>query len=344
MKRVRNLILGANLAVIIATVTAYLSPQIHPETSVVPGLLSLAFPLLLILNILFAVGWLVARSYFSLLSLAVIVLGWNAVVSTINLSPDAQSDGQVLKVATLNFHHMIDLNEDQLPSQDQIQEVYDKMGRPDVLCLQESGAVQRYQDALGFKHYHRLDNKYNVLFTNFEIIDHEVIEPGPGHTRSGWYDLNVYGDTIRLFHLYLASNRITAQSEELMEEGSLQDGDSWRQAGSILGRYARASKIRAHQAQLIRESIDVSPYPVLVCGDFNDVPLSYSVVKVQGGLSDTFVEKGRGTGTSYAGKLRGLRIDYIMVDEDFDVLTHRTPRLDISDHYPVIAEIRITDL
>ena len=344
MKRIRNVILGANILVIMVTLVAFLSPMVHPEKSVIPGLMSLAFPILIILNGLFVLVWIVLKNYAALLSLTAILLGWNTVTNFLNFNRSANITDDAITVATLNMHHMVDLNESRRPSEAQVLSLVEDLDSPDLLCLQESGPARRYQEALGFEHFHRIEGTSNAIFSNFEILDHGTIDPGPGHTRSGWYDVLLPADTVRMFLLYLASNRITAESEKLMEEGSLQEAESWREAGSLALRYARASKVRAAQAALIREAIDASPHPVLVCGDFNDVPLSYSVATIRRDLSDTFKARGRGTGTTYAGKLPGLRIDYILVDDRFEVLSHRVPRLDVSDHHPVIAKIRITDL
>jgi endonuclease/exonuclease/phosphatase family metal-dependent hydrolase len=76
-----------------------------------------------------------------------------------------------------------------------------------------------------------------------------------------------------------------------------------------------AFAMRARQAEILREHIAASPHPVIVCGDFNDTPLSYSYRLMSKGLKDSFMEKGWGLGTTYAGALPALRIDYILCSQ-----------------------------
>ena len=66
-------------------------------------------------------------------------------------------------------------------------------------------------------------------------------------------------------------------------------------------RLKRAFVKRAKQADLIEASINTSPYPVIVCGDFNDTPCSYAYNTISTTLKDAFVESGNGFGRSYIG-------------------------------------------
>ena len=93
------------------------------------------------------------------------------------------------------------------------------------------------------------------------------------------------------------------------------------------------------QADKVRIEIDKSPYPVIVCGDFNDVPNSYPYEKIGNGLQDAFVMKGSGIGRTFSGISPTLRIDNIFVDKLYSV--HQFTRIakKLSDHFPVIADI-----
>ena len=100
---------------------------------------------------------------------------------------------------------------------------------------------------------------------------------------------------------------------------------------------------RSLQADRVKQHITTSPYPVIVAGDFNDTPVSYTYRKMRRGLRDAFVEAGYGAGFTYRGKYPPNRIDYILYNEeiecnDFDIVKAR-----YSDHYPIIAYFRRAD-
>ncbi|MEM8906288.1 MAG: endonuclease/exonuclease/phosphatase family protein, partial [Bacteroidota bacterium] len=92
---------------------------------------------------------------------------------------------------------------------------------------------------------------------------------------------------------------------------------------------------RAQQAHLVAEHVRNSPYPVMICGDFNETPLSYVYRILSAPLQDAFKQKGSGLGTTYAGKIPALRIDYILADRRLKILDHQILYKSYSDHYPV---------
>ena len=83
-----------------------------------------------------------------------------------------------------------------------------------------------------------------------------------------------------------------------------------------------------------------SPYPVIVCGDFNDTPLSYAYKKIKGDLIDSFVTCAIGIGESFV-KIPGLRIDYIMHDKAFKSFNYHKQKEVLSDHYAISCEIEL---
>jgi endonuclease/exonuclease/phosphatase family metal-dependent hydrolase len=94
---------------------------------------------------------------------------------------------------------------------------------------------------------------------------------------------------------------------------------------------------RAHQAEVLRVQIDKSPYPVIVAGDFNDTPVSYSYRKIRKGLKDSFVNSGYGAGFTYKGNYPANRIDYILYDNKLESRYFEIMKVRYSDHYPVAA-------
>jgi endonuclease/exonuclease/phosphatase family metal-dependent hydrolase len=102
-----------------------------------------------------------------------------------------------------------------------------------------------------------------------------------------------------------------------------------------------AAQRRARQAEALKKEIEDSPYKVIVCGDFNDTPTSYTYRTVSSGLKDAFISGGVGMSGTYAGKLPSFRIDYILYDKKFSSANYEVVKEELSDHYPVECFIRL---
>ena len=141
--------------------------------------------------------------------------------------------------------------------------------------------------------------------------------------------------TFRVFNLHLQSNAISSIADDVAANGNINDKKTWQQFKSMIGRFKRAVIKRADQAEHVAEKIKESPFPVIVMGDLNDVPQSYSYRLISNALQDTFREKGNGLGFTYVGPIPGLRIDYIFADPKLKVLDFNRGNRNYSDHRPV---------
>ena len=83
-----------------------------------------------------------------------------------------------------------------------------------------------------------------------------------------------------------------------------------------------------------------SPYPIILCGDFNDVPVSYAYETIGAGMKNAFVKKGYGISRTFSNISPTLRIDNIFVDQMFSISQFTRVKKLLSDHFPIIADVR----
>jgi endonuclease/exonuclease/phosphatase family metal-dependent hydrolase len=112
-----------------------------------------------------------------------------------------------------------------------------------------------------------------------------------------------------------------------------------RQVREMSYKFKKAFQMRAGQVREISKYIDESPYNVIVCGDFNDTPVSFAYQYLKGNLTDAFVNSGEGVGRTYIGKLPSFRIDNIFYGDNFESYNFKTYDFRMSDHLPISCEL-----
>jgi endonuclease/exonuclease/phosphatase (EEP) superfamily protein YafD len=183
-----------------------------------------------------------------------------------------------------------------------------------------------------------------ATFSKYPIINKKRIEYTSYANISIFSDINVNGKIFRLVNNHLESNRLTEKDKAMPIR--LKDDFNAENLTGITLHFSRkmgsAYKLRAHQADAVAKIITQSPYKVIVCGDFNDVPLSYAYTQVKGKLKDAFSETGNGLGWTFNDKFYHFRIDYVLYDSTaFAPVQFKVDKVNYSDHYPVLCEMNI---
>lgn len=354
MKFIKRILLILNWIAAILLIASTLAGAVRPSAFVGFSLLSyLYFPLLLA-NVVFVVMWLIFCSKHFLLSTIAIAVRWSFVTAFFQVgghAEEAPEGKQTLKVMSFNMHHFygpyfVD-NTDDILDQEELAQAFIGILRkeqPDLLCLQEflpytNGHEVDVRDslsALGYSQYAAAAPQYghsaSILWSKLPIIDIQLIDS----TCKVRVDLLLGSDTVRVFSLHLKSYQLTGEDHEGLEQFAHGEGD--KESGIMVARKFKHT-IMAHDEEweTLRPMIEQSPYPVIVAGDFNDTPASYIYRKMTRLLSDSYKEKGKGFGTTYHGRFPAFRIDYIFHSEEFQTLSYKRIKCDISDHYPIIA-------
>jgi len=227
-----------------------------------------------------------------------------------------------------------------------------KSRNPGIICLQEyfvagdpSLKERSIKSSLGGKyHSHiklisRRKNRYFGIatFSRFPIVGKgEIIHPGSS-SLTIYSDILIEGDTFRIYNNHLQSFRLKKMERSLFEEVTAIENETIGEVKSLSSTLRNGFIRRSLQSQVLKEHINRSDYPVIITGDFNDTPVSYSYRKIRKGLNDAFVNSGYGAGFTYKGNYPANRIDYILYDNALLNNYFEIIKVDYSDHYPVVA-------
>lgn len=153
-------------------------------------------------------------------------------------------------------------------------------------------------------------------------------------------DILLNTDTVRVYNCHLQSYRLQKAEINTIDSINLDNHQKTKEKILELGlKFKDALIKRAEQAATLREHINGSRYPVIVCGDFNDTPVSFTYRTVKGNLEDSFTQSGKGTANTYNGKLPSFRIDYILYSPIFTSFNFEVSSLNHSDHFPISCDL-----
>lgn len=342
---VKHAIKIVSAGVIVATFLSYLAPHVNPALFRWLAFFGTGFPWLLLGNVSLLLFWAAHKHRFALYHLGIIVFGWQYVTGFfgMNLGKDTVPE-TAITVATHNLGGIfrgINLEDD---IWDGIFHGYARYlkenGNPDILCTQETARkfYPRLAEMMGYKY--TLNLKIGtVLLSRYPILAGDNVAFDQSDNSLLWADIQIGQRVVRVYSVHLHSNRVTGDTEKVLGDPNLDKKETYRGVYKVLRKVGSATSVRARQAAVLRRHIEKCPYPVILCGDFNDTPNSYVYSLLAEGLTDAFREKGFGPGTTYAGTLPFLRIDYILTDPRIKPYSCRVARGAYSDHYMVVARV-----
>ena len=214
----------------------------------------------------------------------------------------------------------------------------------DIVCLQEFAvkdtcAMTAFLPAYPFLSHHLFKGNRsfgNVTLSKYPIVRSEALTFPGSRNLSLITDIDVDGTIVRVYNCHLESYSIsfTALVKRLFHKETFTD-----EVAQVHGKVREATIRRARQVESLLQSEAGSDLPCLVCGDFNDTPVSYTYRKLCQRKTDSFLESGTGFGSTYALLWPMIRIDYILLPKEFVSARHETARIPWSDHYPVTTLI-----
>ena len=278
--------------------------------------LGLIFPILFIMNFLFLIYWFLNTKKQIWANLIVLLIGVQHVSNYIGTNPKESTDNTTISILSYNVRIFNAYN--WIPSLTK-ETIFDflKNKNTDILCIQEFYAPNNIPDLnYNFRHIGKQNKKsewHMAIYSKYPQIKKATVAiKGKEMNNTCIYsDIIIKKDTIRVYNIHLASNFF--KNSDYLFLKNKKNREMRKGISNIIKILKNSYQERAEEVLAIRTHIHKSPYKVIVCGDFNDTPLSYAYNKIKGDLIDSFSYSGKGIGESFV-KVPTLRIDYIMHD------------------------------
>ncbi|MFT6971790.1 MAG: exonuclease III [Roseivirga sp.] len=315
----------------------YASVLVSPAFFKFSGLISLVIPVILILNLIWFIGLVFSQLKKSIYPLILLLIGVPFLKSTLTYHVFDTPEKHI-KVLSYN---MMRMNKGGGKKGETTMLDWLKSDNSDIRCYQEFfGTKDVIKEISNNGEYNSFVGGYGnsfAIFSKYKIINTGVLYESSTTNNILFADLKVGKDTLRVYNVHLQSMSINPD-KELNQDAFDKNYESVRKKFEI------GSAKRATQVEDLLKHISQCNYPVLVVGDFNDIPYSYTYTKLSRNFGNAFEEAGRGFGFTYNGKIPFLRIDHHFFSDELNVHSFETlNQIDFSDHFPVVGIYSISN-
>ncbi|MEJ6589692.1 MAG: endonuclease/exonuclease/phosphatase family protein [Crocinitomicaceae bacterium] len=338
-------------------ITSYFTPYIDPADYTLLPFFGLAFPVLSLINIIILIVWLSKKDSWLWFPAIILILGipFQMKIFSVSISKeDVPINASQWKVMSYNVHLFDLYNKDFKEALKTRNEIFEfiRKENPDVLCLQEYyeqknptrfNTLDSIKSIMGSDLYHekgihlkKSKQTFGVsIFSKYQIINQgDVVHQDVDKNNKNYciyVDLVKESDTIRFYNVHLQS--IKLEAKDYTNPSKQKNKDQARDGYSRgFQKIKTAFSIRAKQSEAVSKHIKTSPYPVIVSGDFNDTPMSYTYHKFEDDLTDAFRNTSSGFGATYIGILPAGRIDYIFHSKELNSSNFEIQKEELSDH------------
>lgn len=308
---------------ILGFAASYADPNSYPGMAFI----GLALPALLIINVILIIYWTIRWRRWVWVPVIAILCNVNYISSVYQISfSTPQPTETTIKLLTCNIHNF---NDEITGYTAKEIERYMQEKQIDIICFQEFMANEDFTlDSLAnvFKKYPYQKVQSQLAIYSRYPIEKSLFIPFDNTNNCGlWTDIRIEDQIIRLFNVHMQTTSVDQTRHYTMRRR--------------IERLANNFKMRGRQSNLISYMIKTSPYPVILCGDFNDIPSSYTYKQLKGELKDGFKTCGSGYEYTFRNIYSFLRIDYIFHSPSIKGIDYYSRSIDWSDHNPVIMEL-----
>ncbi|MCR4810196.1 MAG: endonuclease/exonuclease/phosphatase family protein [Prevotella sp.] len=358
MKVVKNILLnvftGASATTALLLVLVAYSDRFHPQEHPYLACAGLTFPFFLLVNTLIFIAWLVVSWRRAWIPLAAFLLTLPVIRVYLPLHFHHDPPPGCLKIVSYNVANYVIAKEQ--PEKEKTIYNYLHRQNADIVCLQEDVThggdpagdftnLYAYNDTVWLGLHRK--KVYNAvgIHSRYPIVGKEIIEYESSSNGSVAFFVKVGTDTVLIINNHLETTHLTKVDRQRytdMISGEMDRDAAEAETRKIIDKLSVAMVKRASQARAVHDYIERHRrYPMVVCGDFNDTPVSYARRIIAQGLTDCFVETGCGLGFTFFGKGFYFRIDHILCSDHFEPYNcYVDNQINASDHYPIICWLK----
>lgn len=362
--RLKNFLILGSVLSIAALLLSYLSVFVHPEAARYLPVFGLGYLIIAGVHLLLLIIWIFIKSkVWLLIMFGTLILGGNLHFRSISIGWDDENtlNSEEYKVLSYNVRLFDVYNQNPTKAKENKDAIFEflKESNADIYCFQEfyhQDGSREYstKEILEKKlktpyHHARLSvsdykkQSFGVaIFSKHKIVSQGEVsfdEVEKTFNYCIYVDIVSKKDTIRIYNVHLQSIHFQKDDYALFNEDNPQASNENSQAFKLLNKVLDAYPIRAKQAVKLTEHMKRSPHPIIVCGDFNDAPMSFTYNQFHRFLEDAFLNTSFGIGRTYAGKVPAGRIDYIFYDESMGSRNFVIQKEKLSDHYAISCSI-----
>ncbi|HEK21781.1 MULTISPECIES: endonuclease/exonuclease/phosphatase family protein [unclassified Mucilaginibacter] len=357
-----RLFLWINYLLCLALLVSYLAPFTDPRKFWPVAFFGLAYPFLLLFNVLLILYWLIRRKWFILISIVGIAIGWNMLLNNIGirLPPGEKSTPpqKQLRIMTYNVHNFKRYGEkNDVSTKHDILNIIQEQ-QPDVIGIQEFFTKKRGQYDMidSVKRVMRAQQYYfepimtsqsesigMAIFSRFPIRSYGLVQLSQKKSGNQCIYVDVQKDStiFRVYSVHLQSINFDPQDYEYLGKLSSKGKTDIGATKRVGWKLKTAFQKRSEHVFIIKNHAKQCPYPYIISGDFNDTPSSFAVNQMAKGLKNAFRERGAGLGRTYNGAFPNYQIDYVMASPQFDIAEYHIIEKKLSDHYPLSTVVAL---
>ncbi len=301
------------------------------------GIVSFGIPFVIILNFLFLLLALIFKSKLGWMAVFLLICGWPFVNIGVSLNGNNDIEQEGIKVLNYNVKWFVGAKANDY------QDVIDWIGGvdADIICFQEFYPLKGIADRIkrSGDYYISMDNdQYNTaIFSKYPIINEGLLFDDASINNIRFADIKILTDTIRVYGVHLQS--VGIDPEKIQDREGIQN-----EYDDVKSKFLFSSTSRTEQIKKLFEHIETTDYPVIIAGDFNDVPFSYNYFQFRKKFTNAFEAQGQGIGVTFNHKIPYLRIDNQFFSKQFRLKAFKTvDDIYYSDHFPLIGIYELSD-